>query len=264
MRSTPGVIVNRFARPFYVGAQRLLQEGVADPSTLDAVKRQSGRFGMRPFELVDLIGQGFRAQGLARNGSDAHRRDAGRRSMRRCVPTGVQRRRDQRKAIAMRSAAPADLRRNIRMSQTSSTRAEAQDLSERVGRRMFERDTASQGMGMRIEAIGPGTARLSMVVRGDMLNGLGSCHGGFLFALADSAFAFCCNSRNDATVAAGCSIEYLRPVREGETLTAVAQERALVGRSGVYDVSVLGADGQPVALFRGRSARVKGEIVPPT
>lgn len=138
----------------------------------------------------------------------------------------------------------------------------AQDLAERVGRSMFERDTASQGLGMRIEAIGPGSARLSMVVRHDMLNGLGSCHGGFMFALADSAFAFSCNSRNEATVAAGCSIEYLRPVREGETLVAVAQERALVGRSGVYDVAVLGADGQPVALFRGKSARIKGEVLP--
>lgn len=150
------------------------------------------------------------------------------------------------------------------MSEITPELPAAQDLSERVGRSMFERDTASRGLGMRIEAIGPGTARLSMVVRGDMLNGLGSCHGGFMFALADSAFAFSCNSRNEATVAAGCSIEFLRPVRVGETLVAVAQERALIGRSGVYDVSVLGADGQPVALFRGKSARVKGEVIPPS
>lgn len=138
----------------------------------------------------------------------------------------------------------------------------ASDLARRVGQSMFERDTASQGLGMRIEEIGPGTARLSMRVRPDMLNGHQSCHGGFMFTLADSAFAFACNSRNEATVAAGCSIEYLRPVREGETLIAVAQERTLIGRSGVYDVAVLGADGQPVALFRGKSARIKGEVLP--
>lgn len=138
---------------------------------------------------------------------------------------------------------------------------QAQDLAQRVGQSMYARDTASQGLGMRIEAIGPGMARLSMRVRHDMLNGLQTCHGGFMFTLADSAFAFACNSRNEATVAAGCSIEFLRPVREGETLTAVAQERVLSGRSGVYDVSVLDADGTPVALFRGKSARVKGEVV---
>lgn len=137
----------------------------------------------------------------------------------------------------------------------------ARELAQRVGRSMFEADRASQMMGMRIEDIGPGSARLSMTVRRDMLNGHLICHGGFIFTLADSAFAFACNSRNESTVAAGCSIEFLRVVREHEQLTAVAQERVLSGRTGIYDVSVLDASGQPVAIFRGKSARIKGEVL---
>ncbi|WP_420467486.1 hydroxyphenylacetyl-CoA thioesterase PaaI [Panacagrimonas sp.] len=140
----------------------------------------------------------------------------------------------------------------------------AVDLARRVAQSMFERDTASQGLGIRIEDIGPGTARLSMVVRGDMLNGHHICHGGFMFTLADSAFAFACNSRNEATVAAGCSIEFLRPVQLGETLTAVAQERVLSGRTGIYDITVVDQSGQAVAVFRGKSARIKGEVLPAT
>lgn len=143
----------------------------------------------------------------------------------------------------------------------SSTADSAVELARRVGQAMFDRDTASQGLGMRIEEIGPGSARLSMVVRHDMLNGHRICHGGFMFTLADSAFAFACNSRNEATVAAGCSIEYLRPVAEGETLTAIAQERVLSGRTGIYDITLVDSAGQPVALFRGKSARIKGEVL---
>lgn len=138
------------------------------------------------------------------------------------------------------------------------------NLARRVAQSMFERDTASQGLGIRIEDIGPGTSRLSMVVRPDMLNGLHICHGGFMFTLADSAFAFACNSRNEATVAAGCSIEFLRAVQLGETLTAVAQERVLSGRTGIYDITVVDQSNQPVAVFRGKSARIKGEVLPAT
>lgn len=136
------------------------------------------------------------------------------------------------------------------------------DLARRVGESMFSRDAASQVLGMTIDDIGPGYARLTMTVRADMLNGHRTCHGGFLFALADSAFAFACNSRNEATVAAGCSIEYLRPAYEGDVLTAVARQRALSGRSGVTDVDVQDAEGRTVALFRGKSARIKGEVLP--
>lgn len=150
------------------------------------------------------------------------------------------------------------------MSDAEPTASEsALALARRVAQTMFDRDAASRGLGMRVEDVGPGHARLSMVVRPDMLNGHGTCHGGFIFTLADSAFAFACNSRNEATVAAGCSIEYLRPVREGETLMAIAQELALAGRSGVYDITLVDSTGQPVALFRGKSARIKGELLSP-
>lgn len=137
------------------------------------------------------------------------------------------------------------------------------ELARRVCKSMFDRDAASQMMGMRIEDTRPGYARLSMVVRRDMLNGLLICHGGFMFTLADSAFAFACNNRNEATVAAGCSIEFLRAVKEGETLTAIAEERLLSGRTGIYDISVVDEAGAPVAIFRGKSARIKGEVLQP-
>lgn len=136
-----------------------------------------------------------------------------------------------------------------------------QALAREVAETMFANDTASKAMGMVIEAIAPGQARLRMTVRPDMLNGLRSCHGGVMFMLADSAFAFACNSRNEATVAAGCNIDFLRPVSEGEVLTATAQEQVLVGRSGVYDVAITDSDGQTVALFRGRSAKIKGGVI---
>ena len=137
------------------------------------------------------------------------------------------------------------------------------DLARRVARSMFDRDRASQMMGMQIEEVRPGYARLSMVVRRDMLNGLEICHGGFMFTLADSTFAFSCNSRNEATVAAGCSIEFLRAVKEGEKLTAIGEERVLSGRTGIYDINVMDESGTPVAIFRGKSARIKGEVLPP-
>lgn len=135
-------------------------------------------------------------------------------------------------------------------------------LARRVAGSMFERDAASNALGMKIEEVLPGYARLSMVVRPDMLNGHQTCHGGFIFTLADSAFAFSCNSRNEATVAAGCSIEFLRPVKEGEKLTATAEERALSGRTGIYDAAVTNEAGYQVAIFRGKSARIKGEVLP--
>ena len=117
---------------------------------------------------------------------------------------------------------------------------------------MWAGDAASQGLGMVIEAVGAGTARLSMAVTAAMLNGHGICHGGFVFALADSAFAYACNSHGDAAVASHCAITYLRPCPAGARLVAVATERAREGRSGLYDVAVV-ADGVAVAEFRGHS-----------
>ena len=139
--------------------------------------------------------------------------------------------------------------------------ADAQALAERVAAGMYARDNASQGLGIRIARVAPGSAELTMTVRADMLNGHAICHGGFVFTLADSAFAFACNSYNINTVANGCSIEFLAPTKEGDVLTAVAHERTQVGRNGVYDVEVRNQDGATVAHFRGKSTRIKGEVI---
>jgi acyl-CoA thioesterase len=143
---------------------------------------------------------------------------------------------------------------------SSLTPAAAQALAERVAAGMYARDRASQGMGIRIVRVAPGEAELTMTVRGDMVNGHAICHGGFVFTLADSAFAYACNSHNANTVAAGCSIEFLAASRLGDVLTARARERVLSGRSGVYDVDVTNQDGETVAVFRGKSARIRGHV----
>ena len=122
---------------------------------------------------------------------------------------------------------------------------------------MWERDSASRALGMELEEVRPGYARLRMRVGADMLNGHGTCHGGLVFALADSAFAFACNSRGVVTVASGCSVEFLAPAREGDELVALAEERSLEGRNGVYDVDVRRGGGELVAAFRGRSAAIR-------
>lgn len=124
---------------------------------------------------------------------------------------------------------------------------------------MFAADAASSGLGMTIEDIGPGRAVLCMKVRGDMLNGHRICHGGFIFTLADSAFAFACNSYNQLVVAQQNQITFVAPGQEGELLTATAVETSRTGRSGVYDVTVTGEDGRTVAHFRGLSRTIKGQ-----
>ena len=134
----------------------------------------------------------------------------------------------------------------------------AQERAERSSVAMLKDDHTTKGMGMTIEAVGPGLATLSMVVRKDHLNGHGSCHGGAIFTLADSAFAFACNSHNTITVAQHCSVTFLAPGREGDRLTATAREVTLAGRSGIYDVSVMRDDGVAIAEFRGLSRTVSG------
>src|SRR5216110_1591503 len=143
----------------------------------------------------------------------------------------------------------------------AATSQEAQSLAERVAAGMYARDRASQAMGMRIAAIGPGYAELTMTVREDMLNGHAICHGGFIFSLADSAFAFACNSYNMTTVASGCAIDFVAPARAGDTLTAKARERSVSGRTGVYDIEVRNQRRETVALFRGKSYRIKGHVI---
>jgi acyl-CoA thioesterase len=133
---------------------------------------------------------------------------------------------------------------------------DAQALAEACAAAMWAQDPASQGLGMVLEAVGPGTARMAMAVRADMTNGHGMCHGGFIFTLADSAFAFACNSRNAKCVAAQGQVSFLRPARLGERLVAIAEERHLAGRSGIYDVRVTGADGAVIAELRGHSRAI--------
>jgi acyl-CoA thioesterase len=137
-----------------------------------------------------------------------------------------------------------------------------QQLAESAAHAMYEADACSRALGIEIAEVRPGYARLQMNVRPDFLNGHAICHGGLIFTLADSAFAFACNSRNVSTVAAGCSIEFLRPVQGGDRLTAEAVEQALSGRTGIYDIRVTNRDGETVAMFRGKSAQARGSVIP--
>jgi len=143
----------------------------------------------------------------------------------------------------------------------AATVQEAQALAERVAQAMYTRDRASQTLGMKIATVSPGRAELTMTVRADMLNGHAICHGGFIFLLADSAFAFACNSYNLTTVASGCSIDFVAPAHEGDRLIAIARERSASGRTGVYDIEVRNQNGETVALFRGKSYRIKGRVI---
>ncbi len=137
---------------------------------------------------------------------------------------------------------------------------DAQALAELAGKTMWDRDPASQALGMKLSEIRPGYALMTMPVRSDMLNGHKTCHGGYIFMLADSAFAFACNSHNHVTVGAGCTIDYVAPGREGEMLVAEAVEQTLTGKTGVYDVKVSNQDGRLLALFRGKSHRIGGSV----
>jgi acyl-CoA thioesterase len=141
------------------------------------------------------------------------------------------------------------------------TSAAAQALAERAAGTLYGRDRASQALGMRLGAVSPGRARVLMRVRADMVNGHGLCHGGIVFALADSAFAFACNSYNESTVAAAAAIDYLAAAREGDELTAEASELWRGGRNGLYEIVVSNQRTERIALFRGRSYRVEGPVV---
>src|ERR1044072_4661912 len=139
--------------------------------------------------------------------------------------------------------------------------SDPQAVAEASASAMFAQDRASRALGMRILEIRPGSARLAMQIRDDMVNGHLICHGGLIFTLADSAFAFACNTYDLVTVASSGSIEFLLPVRLGDELTATAEERVRLKRTGVYDVAVRNQSGDCFAMFRGRSHEIGGNIV---
>ena len=142
------------------------------------------------------------------------------------------------------------------------TPEEGQRLAQRCAQALFAQDRASSALGIAVLEVGPGLARLRMAVRAEMLNGHGTCHGGVIFALADSAFAAACNTHNAVTVAAAASIDFLSPAREHDELTAEARELWRSKRSGIYEVSVSNQRGERIALFRGRSHCKGGPLVP--
>jgi acyl-CoA thioesterase len=135
------------------------------------------------------------------------------------------------------------------------------ELSQRVVAFMQRRESRLLGGGIAVEAVRAGYAKLSLKLTEDMLNGHGTGHGGVIFTLADVAFSYACNSRNEATVAQQASIAFLTPARAGETLTAKAVEQAREGRSGVYTVTIRGADNRVVAIFQGLSRSIGGKVV---
>ncbi len=136
----------------------------------------------------------------------------------------------------------------------------AQSVAEAAAAELLSADAASQKLGMRITAVAPGSATLIMTVEQWMTNGHGTCHGGFIFTLADSAFAFACNSYNQRCVAQAAQVTFIAPAKEGDMLTATAHEVARYGRSGIYDIAVRVGD-HVVAEFRGHSRTVKGTVV---
>ena len=138
--------------------------------------------------------------------------------------------------------------------------SDPQSVAEASARAMYEQDRASQALGMRVLEVRPGYARLAMKVREDMVNGHQLCHGGLIFTLADSAFAFACNTYDLVTVASAGTIEFLLSARLGDELTASAEERSRSKRTGIYDVAVSNQRGECVALFRGRSHQLGGSV----
>ena len=146
------------------------------------------------------------------------------------------------------------------MSEVDTSTLSPQELADAASDAMWQRDAAAQALGMQRISVAPGHATLRMAVRPDMVNGHHIAHGGLIFTLADTAFAYACNSYNLNTVASACHIDYLSPAREGDMLEAVAVERSAAGRTGVYDVTISVVGGKTVALFRGKSYRIKGEV----
>jgi acyl-CoA thioesterase len=139
---------------------------------------------------------------------------------------------------------------------------DAQSLAEQCARVMWKEDRVSQQLGVSIEHVGAGTARLSLAVSDKMTNFHGTCHGGYIFTLADAAFAIACNSYNQRAVAQFCSIAFIAPAYVDDKLVATANEVARQGRSGIYDVTIRNQKGEQIAEFRGHSRTVNGVYLP--
>lgn len=139
---------------------------------------------------------------------------------------------------------------------------DAQALAQRCADAVWAQDRASRRLGMSRPVVAPGRATITMRIGEDMVNGQGTCHGGYLATLADSAFAFACNTEDQVTVAAGFDITFVAPARLGDLLTATAEERARFGRSGLYDVTITRDDGRLIAEFRGRSRSLGRPLLP--
>jgi acyl-CoA thioesterase len=143
----------------------------------------------------------------------------------------------------------------------SETYTDADQLAQAVSQAMYANDDASRLLDIKIIESRQGYARLSMIVKKEMTNGLDICHGGLIFTLADSAFAYACNSSNKATVAAKYNIEFMAPAAIDDELIAVARERSRAGRTGIYDVEINKQNGDLIALFRGKSYQIKGQVI---
>lgn len=135
------------------------------------------------------------------------------------------------------------------------------EIAQQCHEKMWISDRASQDLGIEIEVTTPGSATARFEVLGNMINGHGVCHGGYIFTLADTAFAFACNTYNCVTFAASASIEFVRPARQGDTLLATAREGHRGGRTGIYDVKVTNQDGDVIAIFLGRSFATREPIL---
>jgi acyl-CoA thioesterase len=139
---------------------------------------------------------------------------------------------------------------------------DAEQLAKACADAMWAEDAASRGLGMELISVGPGRAELAMTVTENMVNGHELCHGGFIFTLADSTFAFACNTYNQRTVAQHCAVTFVNAGKLGDRLTARGVEVLRRGRSGIYDITVTRQDGTVIAEFRGHSRTIEGELVP--
>lgn len=147
------------------------------------------------------------------------------------------------------------------MSDVAGDELAGDELARACVAAMYDRDVASQTIGITVAEVREGFAVLKLTIKADMLNGHGICHGGFIFTLADTAFACACNTRNQANLAQKCSIEYKRPGKAGDQLRATAEHQTQAGRYGVYQVRVTDQDNTLIALFEGHSCRVKGTLL---